>query len=185
MKDSFKDVSISSSAPKTGEMFLQELEDARREKILQFHEIHRAEIESSWGSKSKHQAWPGGYMDHLTETFRMVETMYEGLSKLHPLPFSRDSAIIVLYYHDVEKIWKYTVGLPKDFDKGTFLFETLATDYKIKFSPAEVNALRYIHGEPEAEYNPDTRLMGPLAAFCHSIDTMSARMWHHEGQGLG
>lgn len=170
---------------KTCEILLWELEDPRRDRILQFHEIYRTEVEASWGSKSKHQAWPGGYVDHLAETFRMAEVMYDSLSQLHPLPFSRDSAVIVLYFHDLEKIWKYTHGLPEGFDKTKFLFETLAKDYEIKFTPEEANALRYIHGEPEAEYNPDTRLMGPLAAFCHSIDTMSARMWHDEGRGLG
>jgi hypothetical protein len=89
----------------------------------------------------------------------------------------------------ISTIWKRSGNTPADsltgFDKTKFLFETLAKDYGITFTPEEANALRYIHGEPEAEYNPDTRLMGPLAAFCHSIDTMSARMWHDEGRGLG
>jgi transposase len=43
-------------------MFLRELKDYRRDRVLQFHELHRAAIEDSWGSKSKHQAWPGGYI---------------------------------------------------------------------------------------------------------------------------
>jgi hypothetical protein len=139
-KESLKEISVPSLKLKTCEIFLWELEDPRRDGILQFHEIHRAEIEASWGSKSKHQAWPGGYVDHLAEVFRMAEVMYDSLSQLHPLPFSRDSAVIVLYFHDLEKIWKYTRGLPDTFDKTKFLFETLAKDYGITFTPEEVNA---------------------------------------------
>lgn len=165
--------------------FLMEIEDPRREAILKFHENHKSEIAISWGSKAKHQAWPGGYLDHLAETFRIAESMYEGLSKQHDLPFSLSSAIVVLYFHDVEKIWKYTTGLPNHFDKHQYLFETLAKEYRIKFSSEEINALKHIHGESEADYNPETRIMGPLAAFCHCADTLSARLWFDEGEGLG
>jgi hypothetical protein len=94
-KGSLKEISVPSPKLKTCEMFLRELADPRRGIILQFHAIHRTEIEASWGSKSKHQAWPGGYVDHLAEIFRMAEVMYDSLSQLHPLPFSRDSAVIV------------------------------------------------------------------------------------------
>jgi hypothetical protein len=165
--------------------FLQEIEDPRREAILQFHEDHKSEIEISLGSKSKHQAWPGGYLDHLAEIFRIAESMYKGLSRQRVIPFCLSSAIVVLYFHDIEKIWKYTTGIPNCFDKYKYLFETLAEEYQIKFSSEEVNALKYIHGESEADYNPDTRVMGPLAAFCHCADTLSARLWFDEGKGLG
>lgn len=165
--------------------FLMELEDPRRETILKFHTNHKSEIEISWGSKSKHQAWSGGYLDHLAEVFRIAESMYESLSKQHDLNFCLSSAIVVLYFHDVEKIWKYTTGLPNYFDKHKYLFKTLAKEHQIKFSSEEINALKYIHGESEADYNPDTRIMGPLAAFCHCADTLSARLWFDEGKGLG
>ena len=165
--------------------FLQEIEDSRRWAVLHFHKTHKSKIELAWGSKSKHQAWPGGYLDHLAETFRIAESIYEGLSKQRDLPFSLNSAIVVLYFHDVEKIWKYTTGLPDTFDKNTYLFETLLEQYHIEFSLGEINALKYIHGESEADYNPETRVMGPLAAFCHCADTLSARLWFDEGKGLG
>ena len=182
---SLAELSSTRVASKTCEDFLNELSDHRRDQISRFHNNYRTEIEASWGSQSKHQAWPGGYIDHLAETFRMAEVLYESLSRLHDLPFSRDSAIVVLYFHDVEKIWKYTTGLPKGFDKEQFLFGTLQEEFDIVFSPEEVNALKFIHGESATEYDPQKRLMGRLAAFCHSIDTMSARMWYDEGRGLG
>ena len=49
----------------------------------------------------------------------------------------------------------------------------------------ERNALHYIHGESHKEYDPLVRKAGPLAAFCHAADTLSARMWFDEGRGLG
>ena len=165
--------------------FLQELEDPRREAIMKFHENHKSEIEISRGSKLKHQAWPGGYLDHLAEVFRIAESMYEALSKQRTLPFNLDSAIVVLYFHDVEKIWKYTIGLSDCFDKQKYWFETLEQEYNVKFSAGEINALKHIHGESEADYNPETRIMGALAAFCHCADTLSARLWFDEGKGLG
>jgi len=167
------------------ESCLSELQDPRRPALLQFHQTHRPSIEAAWGSKAKHQAWPGGYLDHIGETFRIAQALYSGLHQLRSLPFALDAAMIVLYFHDVEKIWKYTTGLPADFDKERFWFHTLATDYGIEFTAPEANALRYIHGEPASLHNPDTRVMEPLGAFCHSVDTLSARLWPEEGRGLG
>lgn len=167
------------------ESVLSGLQDPRRDAVLRFHQVHRPQIEMAWGSKAKHQAWPGGYLDHIAETFRIATALYASLGQLRSVPFSLDGAMIVLYFHDVEKIWKYTTGLPVGFDKDRFWFHTLVTDYGLDFSADEANALRYIHGEPEAEYNPDTRIMGPMGAFCHAVDTLSARLWPEEGRGLG
>lgn len=166
--------------------YLSRLEDPRREKILDFHRQHEPQIATSKGSQVKHQAWPGGYQDHLAECFRIAESTFQALTaSMRAVPFTLPSALIVLYFHDVEKIWKYTTGLPANFDKDQFYDVTLPQQYGIVFSPEERNALHYIHGESEAEYSPTERKAGPLAAFCHTADHLSARMWHAEGKGLG
>jgi hypothetical protein len=172
-------------ATKPAVAYLQNLNDERRDAILKFHADHSALIERSRGSKTKHQAWEGGYVDHLAETFRIAEASYSALGAIRPLPFTLDAAVIVLYFHDVEKIWKYTIGLPEGFDKDQYYDKTLKEEYGIVFSSEERNALHYIHGESESEYDPHVRKAGPLAAFCHTADTLSARMWFNEGQGLG
>ena len=74
--DDFADLSALRSPVKRGEMFLQELNDPRRDAVLAFHEKHRDQIEASRDSKIKHQAWEGAYMDHLAECFRMIDVMY-------------------------------------------------------------------------------------------------------------
>jgi hypothetical protein len=165
--------------------YLQNLNDDRREAILQFHADHSDLIERSRGSQTKHQAWEGGYVDHLGEIFRIAEANYFALSAIRPLLFTLDAAVIVLYFHDVEKIWKYTTGLPVGFDKDQYYDKTLKEKYGILFSPDERNALHYIHGESDSEYDPHVRKAGPLAAFCHAADILSARMWFDEGKGLG
>jgi hypothetical protein len=79
--------------------YLEELTDSRREGVLRFYNDHKELIHSSRGSKSKHQAWEGGYADHLAEIFRIADVNYQSYSALRPLPFTLDSAIIVLNFH--------------------------------------------------------------------------------------
>jgi hypothetical protein len=52
-------------------------------------------------------------------------------------------------------------------------------------SEEERNALHYVHGESDKDYDPHVRKAGRLAAFCHVADHLSARLWFDEGKGLG
>jgi hypothetical protein len=53
--------------------------------------------------------------------------------------------------------------------------------YGIALTDAQQNALRYVEGIPDLEYQPGARIMGELAAFCHMCDICSARLWHDKG----
>ena len=154
----------------------------RREAVRAFHAKFLNLMQIAKGSGSNHQAWEGGYLDHLGETMRLALTLYDRLSYTRELPFSLDSAMIVLYFHDIEKIWKYADGTL--IDKVEWLTNILPEDYNIVFTLEELNALKYIHGEGD-DYAKDERKMNALAAFCHSCDILSARMWHDRGRGLG
>ncbi len=165
--------------------YLEQLEDPRKEKILAFHHTHQELMKIAKGSFSKHQAWFGGYQDHIAECFRIAEAMYFGLQTIREVSIRLDSALVVLYFHDIEKIWKYSQGLSPNFDKQSFYRKELQEAYGIELATDELNALKYIHGEPHEEYNATTRLMSPLASFCHCVDTLSARMWYDEGKNLG
>lgn len=162
---------------------LKALEDPRRDDIISFHQEHEHLMKVASGSKKKHQAWKGGYLDHVSEVIRIAKVQYPGLSSIRTVPIELDSAVVVLYFHDIEKMWKYSIGLPEGFDKDTFLFTTLAVDWNIKFTNDEKNALKYVHGEV-FDYS-DERKMGRLASFCHICDNLSARFWFDEGKGLG
>ena len=154
--------------------YLKDLDDPRQGGVLQFHQDHLSLMQKAKGSENKHQVWEGGYLDHIQECFNIADAMYSALSRIRPLPFKLAECFIVLYFHDIEKIWKYSTG--EVINKKHYYTATLPEVYGIVFSKAEENALRYIHGENE-DYSKE-RVMNELAAFCHSVDTLSARMWH-------
>jgi hypothetical protein len=149
----------------------------RQEGIREFHADNRQKMEDAKGSSSNHQAWAGGYSDHICQCLGLADAMYTVLNELSKLSFSRESVMKVLYFHDIEKIWKYTTGLPENFDKHDWYDRILPVRYNIRFTEEEINALRYVHGENE-DYKGSGRVMSPLAAFCHSVDTISARIYH-------
>ena len=157
--------------------FIEGLLDSRREAILNFHQEYYQNIYSQPGSTSKHQDRFGGLADHLCETMRIADVLYNSLSTIRPLPFSLDSAWIVLFFHDVEKIFDYEI------DKDEWFCKKLPAR-GIVFSDEEINALRYVHGEVH-DYHPFERRMGRLASFCHACDNLSARMWFDAGRGEG
>jgi hypothetical protein len=168
---------------KTLDDFLDGLTDSRKDKILAFHRQYENRIYAAKGSTIKHQAWSGGYADHLADIMRIAEGTYELFSQTRKLPFSLESALIVLYFHDIEKPFKYTEPV-EHIDPKKWLFEVLNKEHGIKFTDEEENALTYIHGEG-AEYDPNIRIQNPLAAFCHCCDTTSARIFHDVGKGQG
>lgn len=165
--------------------YLEALNDPRREAVLRFHRKHEALAKVAKGSAVKHQAWAGGYLDHLGEIFRIAEKIYISLTAIRNVPYTFDQVLLVLYFHDIEKLWKYSTGLPEGFDKYHFLFETLSLEYRIVFSDAERNALEFVHGEASEEYSPTVRLMNGRASICHAADNLSARLWFDQGEGLG
>ena len=66
------------------------------------------------GSKTKHQEWKGGYLDHITDCMNYARLFFGALeSTRRPLPFSLSDALLVLYLHDVEKPFKQTGEYPE------------------------------------------------------------------------
>ena len=137
------------------------------------------------GSTNNHQAWPGGYLDHITEVMNIAIAIYESLSAARMLPFSLSDALLVLFLHDLEKPWKYerktdgqlhhkaemqTKGQHNDFRLKK------AEEYGIVLTEQHKNGIKYAEGELD-DYSGKTRVMGPLAAFVHMCDVCSARIW--------
>lgn len=157
------------------------------------------------GSSHNHQAWEGGYLDHVVETMNIACQQFLWMSRARKLPFTRSEALQVMFLHDLEKPWKYTkqgtihvgdVGLfsPEDerFNWRALPVKTkeerkafraaVIKHYGIKLSEEQDNALEYVEGVPDSKYTPGERTMGELAAFCHCCDIISARLWHDRGQ---
>jgi hypothetical protein len=142
-------------------------------------------FQTAFGSSHNHQAWRGGYLDHIQEVLNIAVVLYEAMSPLRPLPFTLADALLVLYLHDIEKPWAYEqneqgerqrkLSFAGKEDQQAFRLELLQR-YSIFLTPEQENGLRYAEGEI-GSYSNQRRTMGPLAAFCHMCDVASARLW--------
>jgi hypothetical protein len=136
------------------------------------------------GSTNNHQAWPGGYLDHVCEVMNIAVVLHGELGALRPLPFSLSDLLLVVYLHDVEKPWKYELvdgQLRHKADmQGKAAHQafrmTMLARYGIALTAEHENGLRYAEGEL-ADYTNQRRMMGPLAAAAHMCDVASARLW--------
>jgi hypothetical protein len=144
---------------------------------------HDELFRSARGSSHNHQAWTGGYADHIREVMNIAVVLYEALGQLRPLPFSLSDALVVLFIHDLEKPWAYEKV------EGAWRrragFKEKAHEFRMgKLAEARVTpsaelerAVLFVEGEG-SHYSNRTRGMSPLAAFCHMCDVASARLWH-------
>jgi hypothetical protein len=168
------------------EKLLGMLDEPNRSACMRLSADHRERFETAYGSSHNHQAWPGGYLNHVTEVMNIALILHRGLSATgRPMP-PLSSALLVLFLHDLEKPWRFEAGaggatvelagLKAKADKKAFRDRKLA-EYGIVLSPEERNAMNYVEGEG-GDDRSDRRVSGPLAAFCHLCDTWSARGWH-------
>lgn len=137
------------------------------------------------GSTNNHQAWTGGYLDHIQEIMNIAVLVHGMLSSARPMPFSLSDLLLVVFLHDVEKPWKYDLGedgqlhhkssMQTKADHQSFRMKKL-TEYGIILTPEQENGLKYAEGELD-DYSNRRRMMGPLAAAAHMCDVASARIW--------
>lgn len=146
-------------------------------------EDNREIFASAPGSSTKHQSWPGGYLDHVRETINVGAVLHESLGALRPLPFSLGDVALTLWLHDVEKPFKYAGRVKlqsadggKDCKTIKVFQRELIAQYGIELTTEHVNALDYVEGELH-DYHPTIRRQQPLAAFIHMCDIWSARGW--------
>ena len=138
------------------------------------------------GASHNHQAWEGGYLDHIKEVMNIAITLYEPLNLRRPLPFSMHDALLALFLHDLEKPWKYALVEGKhelsqqmkdrDFVKK-FRLDKIK-EYGFQLSEEHLNGIEFAEGEIGV-YTPGRRSMGILASFVHMCDIWSARGWHN------
>lgn len=137
------------------------------------------------GSVHNHQAWPGGYFDHVQEIMNIAVKLYIMFKSLRPLPFSLSSLLLVVFLHDIEKPWKYEIGedgrlqhraeFSGKSDDHDFRMEKILA-YGITLTDDELNGLKYAEGELH-DYSNRERKMGSLAALVHMADVGSARLF--------
>lgn len=169
------------------EQLLQLIDIEYREQFQKILEDNRELFRVSPGSSKNHQAWEGGYIDHIVDIMNLSVYLYELMNSLRELPFTLSDALLVLFLHDIEKPWKHgsdelvknsSIEPPASkSDEDVMKFRlNLMNAYNITLTENQMNGLKYVEGEKN-DYTPNQRVMSPLAAFCHICDTTSARIW--------
>ena len=178
------------------EFFLKRIQDPRRDQLLRIYHDHRDLFHEAAGSTNNHQAWPGGYGDHIAECLLISDTVYKALESIRDPGFGKDSAAIALFFHDIEKPFKNIktadsrVAKWQDRQKTSGkswedvkweIIESIKSEYNLTFTDEEINAIRYTHGEGN-DYSNGRRIATPLAAHVHHCDNTSARIWYDFGR---
>lgn len=181
------------------EQWLELVEGPNRDAIARFtaDDDNRRKVEIAPGSRSAHHAWPGGYREHLRQTFMIASHTFDLLvatGRMAELPevqqFSLSDALTVMYLHDIEKPFIYEfdeqgeiqtlVRMTKQ-DRKEFRRD-IVEKYGFYLTPTMVNALKYVEGERDADYVPGGRAEEPLASLCQVADNLSARGFYDHGR---
>jgi len=97
-------------ANKLKELISQNVDKKYSKKLIAIVDNNYERFISCPGSKNKHQPWEGGYLDHLIQTFEYAIHNYDKeLIKFLPKheQYSLSDVLLVLFFHDIEKIFKY------------------------------------------------------------------------------
>jgi len=161
---------------------IEQIDEPNKRFARAAYDLYRTEFETAAGSKSKHQAWIGGYIDHVTETMNIARLLYQAFSSTgRLLGFTLSDALLVLFLHDLEKAFAYSgpdgVQITQDKHHRKVFRAQKIQELRFDLTDEHQNALLYVEGEGD-DYDPHERVMGDLAAFCHLCDTWSARGWH-------
>lgn len=187
---------------------LTTINDPRHTAMVRIYDRYAHLIHHAKGSSHNHQAWPGGYADHIAEIININRVTYPALHSYRPLPFTMAQADIALYLHDIEKPFKYGPSTDPDVLHWTQvannymldqiypdeyaaweqtkwdILHYLQIEYNYRLDPDETNALTYTHGEGAA-HRKDQRVTCPLAAHVHHCDNTSARIYPEDGRNTG
>lgn len=177
---------------------IAEIEDPRVSALLQMYDDYKDIFHYAPGSSHNHQAWTGGYADHIAEIIRINYVTYDALNSLRKLPFNRDEATTALLFHDIEKPfrygpqdnaecnkWRAQFTSYQEWEDGKWdILSVLEQRYGFKLTEAERHAIKYAHGEGD-DYRKDTRVATPLSSHVHHCDDASARIYAEDGKGLG
>ena len=153
---------------------------------------NRALFESVPGSTYNHQTWVGGYIDHVTDGMNYACKLYAMTDAIRALPFSLSDVLLIFFLHDLEKPWRILVGEDGQVSNRKGLTtkmqfrqfrEDKLKEYGLHLTPEQYNALTYVEGEGK-DYRSGERVMGPLAAFCHMIDSWCARGWYDHPKAI-
>ncbi|MDO8523004.1 MAG: hypothetical protein Q7S12_01805 [bacterium] len=170
------------------EEMLEFIDEPNRSACKKLLGDNRALFQTVQGSTHNHQAWKGGYWDHIQEAMNRGVFYYriEEKETGRRYAFTLSSLLLVLFVHDIEKPWSYELDekgearrKPDLASKATqheFRNQKLKK-YAITLTPEEQNAMKYVEDEHN-DYTNKRRVMNELAGLCHICDVYSARVGH-------
>lgn len=172
-----------------------------RHKLSCLHRNLWERVRTAPGSSHNHQAWPGGYMEHIRQVNEFAVRLYgvwQDMGVMDMLARSNEyftlaEALVVTSIHDLEKIFRYRYDESGNLaidpalgtkQKRTAFRHELITKYGIELSSDQIHALNYVEGLRDTDYTPDHRVISPLATFVHVCDFMSARAGYNLGKTI-
>lgn len=150
-------------------------------------------IRTAPGSRGAHQAFIGGYQEHMRQTMMISSHLYElaTLTNLFDhLPqeehFTESDALLVMFLHDIEKPFLFqvqpdgSIAFRRHMTKPerTAFRDDFIQRFEFQLDDRHTNALDFVEGVRDHLYVPGQRADKPLAALCHAADNMSARAYY-------
>lgn len=167
---------------------IKQLDSPYQQGCLQMLDDNLEAFISAPGSSHNHQYWPGGYLDHIAETFQIAAGIYNIFPKRQPAIHLPD-VLLALYLHDIEKPFLYGFDEDNQFiikdeklkskQARQAFREELIKKYQLPLKKKHWHALKYVEGVRDEDYSPNGRTMNELATLCHLADMASARLWHN------
>lgn len=145
------------------------------------HEKIASDIYTLPGSISKHQAWKGGYLDHILEAMNIGLLLYNTLNSKRRLPFTLSEVLFCIYIHDLDKVLRHASKRKSSIHTSKEIARFIKDVGKYNLTQNEYNAVCYVHGEGK-DYHPTNRVMLPLTTLVHCADVISARIWYSKGR---
>ncbi len=166
---------------------IEMIEEPNRSAAQRLYEDHSRRFMTARGSSHNHQAWDGGYHDHIQDAMNYAVLIYRAdASTGRPMPFSLSDALLCVFLHDLEKPWRFEKvadGSWQNFgalntkeEREAFRIAKME-EYGFTLTQAQQNGVKYAEGEGK-DYRPDQRVSNELAGFVHVCDHYSARVRH-------
>lgn len=158
------------------------IDEPNRSACMRLYKGNEQIFKKAPAAVNNHQAWDGGFLEHIREIMNLAIRLYPAMKAFHPLPFTLSDTLLVLFLHDLEKPWRFCGEekvknrLDKRGHRDPFRKQKMQ-EYDISLTANQENGLDYVEGEIEGSYTPHKRTMNELAAFCHMCDIASARLW--------
>lgn len=88
--------------------FINIIDEPNKTGCLRLFKAHKKRIINAPGSKSKHQAYPTGYMVHYVDMMEFAVDLFPLFQKRNSYfpDFTLSDIALVLWFHDKEKPWK-------------------------------------------------------------------------------